>query len=636
MIITDRPLESPTSEYDILDSPRKDAGDKNTDTPRRRHLPTVSGNEEEGTKVKLEWENVSYVISKDKDEINILKSVSGTANPGELLVLMGSSGAGKTTLLNVLSGRLQNTGEAKIYGTITANGTNIKDFNFEYYSAYVTQEDILLPFLTPRESMLFSSKLRLPGTHEQHAERVEKILNDLKLMKVADNIVGNAMKKGLSGGERKRVCIGMELISEPLILILDEPTSGLDSFTAEIVIDLLIEQARKGRTIISTIHQPSSNVFNKFDKLVLLSEGHIVYQGRAKDSRKYFSKIGYKCPRLMNPADYYMRLLHVVDRKHPTQEETETIETLVSSYNSKLENENENPELSEELTPLENRHISKPSGSFKQFWVLLRRSWINSRRNPLYSWILYIEYLGIAILVDILFPNLGTDYESVYSRTIIQFLSMFIVSFYSAQNAALVFPSETPLFLKETKQRLYGVFPYNMAKSIAETPTQLLALIFYCLMIYWTVGCNNTDASKFWIFVLGLVLMQWSSAGIGYIIGSMCKTEHLAIAITPLFLTPLEMYTGVVTNVESYPKSFFWIQYLSPMRFDIEGLCINEYTDLHMDCKTCTNCYRCDPLNDMKFTGEIWLCFIYVVLLGIGYRFIGFLILWKKASKSRA
>ncbi|CAG9314060.1 unnamed protein product [Blepharisma stoltei] len=586
-------------------------------------------------KVQLKWENVSYAIEK-RDEISaILKGVSGVANPGELLAIMGSSGAGKTTLLNILAGRLKSIGEIKINGTVSINGTNIKDINFGYYSAYVTQEDILLPTLTPRESLLFSSKLRLPGSHEDHAKRVEKILEDLRLTRVAENVIGSVTSKGLSGGERKRVCIGIELITEPLILILDEPTSGLDSYTAEIVVDLLLEQAKKGRTIITTIHQPSSGVFKKFDRLVLMSEGNIVYQGQASESRKYFAGLGYKCPKLMNPADYFMRLLHVVDRRNLSKEEREKLKILVEEYSSK------EPEKqvvgSKELEHLANKTFTRPSTVLEQFWLLLKRANINSRRNPIFGRVKYLQVIVLAALLDLTYNNLGTSYSSIQDRNGVLFLLTMTAANFGNQNACLSFPSELPLFLKESKQGLYSTISYYMAKTIAELPNLIIAIFLESIILYWAIGLNNYDASKFFIFYAALLILNICGTGIGYIVGALFHTETAAMAAGPLFVIPVLLFAGQFVNVERIPIAFRWVQYISPFKYGFEAMSINEYTDLNLPCQSCdsSDCTKCDPVNDLGFHETLAESFYYNIIIVIVIRVIAYLLLWNTASRAK-
>ncbi|CAG9314061.1 unnamed protein product [Blepharisma stoltei] len=586
-------------------------------------------------KVQLTWENVSYAIEKGSELTTILKGVSGFANPGELLAIMGSSGAGKTTLLNILAGRLKSFGEIKINGTVAINGTNIKDINFGYYSAYVTQEDILLPTLTPRESLLFSSKLRLPGSHEDHVQRVEKIIEDLRLTRVAENVIGSITSKGLSGGERKRVCIGMELITEPLILILDEPTSGLDSYTAEIVVDLLLEQAKKGRTIITTIHQPSSGVFNKFDRLVLMSEGNIVYQGQQSESRKYFAGLGYKCPKLMNPADYFMRLLHVVDRRNLSKEESEKLKILVEEYSSK---EPENQLVnSSELEHLANKSFARPSTIFEQFWLLLKRANINSRRNPIFGRVKYLQVIVLAVLLDLTYNSIGTSYSSIQDRNGVLFLLTMTAATFGNQNACLSFPSELPLFLKESKQGLYSTISYYVAKTIADLPNLIIAIFLQSIILYWAVGLNNYDASKFFIFYAAALVLNICGTGIGYIVGALFHTETAAMAAGPLFVIPFLLFAGQFVNVERIPIAFRWVQYISPFKYGFEAMSINEYTDLNLPCQSCdsSDCTKCDPVKDLGFHETLAESFYYNIIIVIVIRVIAYLLLWNTASRAK-
>lgn len=168
-----------------------------------------------------------------------------------MLGIMGSSGAGKTTLLNILAGNLEHDEG----GSVLANGKKISEFDFGSFRGFVMQDDILLDTMTPRECLLFSSILRTKGRMSEHEQKTDKMLSDLSLMGVKDNRVGSIASRGISGGQRKRVCIGIELITSPSVLFLDEPTSGLDSFVALEVLELLKAQANEfKRTIITTIH----------------------------------------------------------------------------------------------------------------------------------------------------------------------------------------------------------------------------------------------------------------------------------------------------------------------------------------------------------------------------------------------
>jgi ABC-type multidrug transport system ATPase subunit len=176
----------------------------------------------------------------------------------------------------------------------------------------------MLSMLTVRETLRFAARLRLPGamSAEEKNARVEEVIEELGLADVADTYIGNPQKRGISGGERKRVTIGIELITNPSMIFLDEPTSGLDSFTAYNIMQTLVQLAKNGRTIIATIHQPRSNIFELIDQLLVLSAGRIAYYGDAQQSVEYFAQLGHECPRFTNPADYLLDIC-TIDKRSP-------------------------------------------------------------------------------------------------------------------------------------------------------------------------------------------------------------------------------------------------------------------------------------------------------------------------------
>jgi ABC-type multidrug transport system ATPase subunit len=219
-------------------------------------------------------------------------------------------GAGKTTLLNFLSGREISQNLRKT-GKILINGSD-RDMlpNFSSYSAYVQQDDILFQTMTVRECLTFAARLKLRGTEEEKIARVNVMIATLKLTKCQNTRIGGALVKGVSGGERKRTSIGVELITDPNLIFLDEPTTGLDSFTATAVMETLGDLARKeNRTVISTIHQPNTDIYEMFDRLVLLAKGKIIYFNKADLAVDYFDALGYTCPALSNPCDYFMTMM---------------------------------------------------------------------------------------------------------------------------------------------------------------------------------------------------------------------------------------------------------------------------------------------------------------------------------------
>lgn len=238
--------------------------------------------------VRLSWDDISYSVTmKKKDEKGVadvverktlLHPMSGEALPGEILAIMGPSGAGKSTLLDVLSARLDST---HLKGTISANGTPVNKASFRKMSGYVMQSDALFPLLTVRETFRFAAYLRIAHrTREEKNARAEESIQLLRLEKAADTIIGDDVNRGLSGGEKRRVSIGVDIIHRPSVIFLDEPTSGLDSSTALSVVDSLKQLAETEHcTILMTIHQPSARLFDMLDKVTFLVDGKTAYKG---------------------------------------------------------------------------------------------------------------------------------------------------------------------------------------------------------------------------------------------------------------------------------------------------------------------------------------------------------------------
>lgn len=225
--------------------------------------------------------------------------------PGEILAILGPSGSGKTTLLTALGGRLG----GKLSGTITYNG-KLFSSSMKKSIGFVTQEDILYAHLTVTETLVFTSLLRLPNsfTKQEKIEHAKSVLSLLGLTKCKDSIIGKPMLRGVSGGERKRVSIGQEMLINPSLLFLDEPTSGLDSTTAQKIVSNLWELAMGGRTVVMTIHQPSSRIYHMFHTVLLLSEGIPLYYGKGSEAMEYFSGVGYEPAIAMNPSDFLLDL----------------------------------------------------------------------------------------------------------------------------------------------------------------------------------------------------------------------------------------------------------------------------------------------------------------------------------------
>lgn len=240
----------------------------------------------------------------------LLHGTSGIVKPGEILAILGPSGSGKTSLLDILGGRVRAFGGRKLSGEVVYNGSSFSR-GIKRRTGFVTQDNVLLQRLTVKESLVYAAYLRLPDSDYSKAEKVQRaedVITELGLEKCRHTVIGGPFVRGVSGGEKKRVSIGHEMLINPSLLLLDEPTSGLDSTIALKIIHTLKDLAKGGRTVITTIHQPSSIIYHTFNKLLLLSEGHTLYYGRGSEAMSYFESVGFSPTFATNPADFLLDL----------------------------------------------------------------------------------------------------------------------------------------------------------------------------------------------------------------------------------------------------------------------------------------------------------------------------------------
>ncbi|KAK6164115.1 hypothetical protein DH2020_000979 [Rehmannia glutinosa] len=406
------------------------------------HLKT--GPPRNGGEAYLVWEDLMVVLPNfgHGPTKKLLHGLHGYAEPGRIMAIMGPSGSGKSTLLDALAGRLSRN--IVMTGNILLNG---KKQRLDYgVVAYVTQEDVLLGTLTVRETLTYSAHLRLPSsmTKEEVKDVVEGTITEMGLQDCADRQIGNWQLRGISGGEKKRLSIALEILIRPRLLFLDEPTSGLDSAAAFFVIQAIKNLARDGRTVISSIHQPSSEVFALFDDLYLLSGGETVYFGEAKMAIKFFAEAGFPCPSRRNPSDHFLRCINsdfdIVtatlkgsQRLRETEKAsdplmnlaTEDIKSiLVEKYKQSAYARKARLRL-REISIFRELEIESIKGSQAKWWkqlsILTQRSFVNMSRDVGYYWSRIVIYTMVALSVGTLFYDVGTSYTAILARELVVF-----------------------------------------------------------------------------------------------------------------------------------------------------------------------------------------------------------------------
>ena len=325
--------------------------------------------------------------------------------------------------------------------------------------------------MTVKEWLEFAARMKLkPSVNIQ--ERVKMIMESLKLEKAANTKIGGPLVKGVSGGERKRWSIGVELITDPNMIFLDEPTTGLDSFTASTIVNVLRELAETGRTVMCTIHQPNSETFDSFDQLMLLAAGRIIYLNKASLAVNHFNSIGFQCPPMTNPADHFMTIMSIEaydDRDHKDEAVLRRSKSMLENiYKDKIEfmyNKFENSELKvnpDDLHPEangfdEHHEVKYSAPFFKQLWFLFLRALLGTFRIPLTSRAKVGTYLFMCVITVLVYRQLGTDYQSIQSRNGVWFMIVNIIFMNSVNGVVNVLPDEMPVYLREQGENLYSV-----------------------------------------------------------------------------------------------------------------------------------------------------------------------------------
>nr|QVT92289.1 ABC transporter [Salvia miltiorrhiza] len=520
------------------------------------------------------------------EERVILKGISGMVLPGEMLAMLGPSGSGKTTLLTALGGRLG----GHLAGSITYNGKPFSNA-MKRNTGFVTQDDVLYPHLTVTETLVYTALLRLPRTLSkgEKAEHAEAVIAQLGLSRCRNSIIGGPFLRGVSGGERKRVSIGQEMLINPSLLFLDEPTSGLDSTTAQKIVSTLWELANGGRTVVMTIHQPSSRLFYMFHKVLLLSEGNPLYFGKGAAVLDYFSSVGFAPSVAMNPADFLLDLANGVATAESNEDQAAIKQSLVNAYKTQL-----SAAVKSELdvdsslhTPTNDRKLKRWSNTWlDQFSVLFRRG-IKERKHESFSTIKIVQVLVVAILTGLLWWQSPVDH--LQDQVGLFFFYSGFWGFYPLFQAIFTFPQERMMLSKERASGMYRLSSYFMALTLGDLPMELvLPTVFYAIT-YWMAGLKHTAGA----FFSGLFVLLYSvlcSQGLGLAIGAAVMDQKSATTLGSVIMLTFLLASGYY--VQHVPAFIAWIKYISISQYTFKLLLSSQYeSDQIYRCGTNQTCF---------------------------------------------
>ncbi|TNM99532.1 hypothetical protein fugu_012565 [Takifugu bimaculatus] len=471
-----------------------------------------------------------------------------------------SVSSGKTTLLDAVAGRIGNAGT--LLGDVFINGRKIKREKFQDCFSYVLQSDNLLSYLTVEETLTYTAQLALQRhSAEAIRKKVSSVMAELSLTHVAHSVIGGRFFPGISGGERRRVSIASQLLQNPRVILLDEPTTGLDSMTANQIVGLLAELARRNRIVIVTIHQPRSELFRVFSRIAIMSRGELVFCGQPEEMVTFFSQCGYECPEYCNPFDIYVDFTSVDTRNSEREAATfSRMQEIASAYQSS--------EIYQNIRT--SRNLSRD-----RMGVLMRLS-----QNLIYG--LFVAFFVMRLDIDVtkgaVQDRIGIIYQSIAASPYTGML-----------NAVALFPALRAIGDQESQDGLYSKWQMFLAYIFHILPFSILSVCVFTSFLYWTVGMNP-QTLRFLSFT-AVVLVP-------HIIGELLTVVLLGVVQDPnmvntgvalLNIAGVLVGSGFLRNTQQMPQVFQWLSYLTFQKYGCELLIVTEFEGLDFTCNVSSN-----------------------------------------------
>ncbi|GIL42172.1 hypothetical protein Vafri_236 [Volvox africanus] len=576
--------------------------------------------------VVLSWRNIHFRVQKASGgTLHILRGISGVAGgmrdcsvaagegggsrrrlplggAGGMQAVMGPSGAGKTTLLDVLSGRRTGPGRS---GEVRINGHVVSPAQVRAVCGYVLQDDVLPGTTSVLEYLAFNAVLRLPPhrySQQQRDARVWGLVRRLGLAKVVHSYIGDAHVRGLSGGEKRRVSIAVELLTRPGLLLLDEPTTGLDSTNAARVVEVLAGLAGGGVNVLLSIHQPRPDVLRAMDRLLLLSgDGRVVYGGAVTEAAAHFAGLGMglspPAPESgINIADWLLDLVIKSPR--------EVVTAMADAYHASAAAAT----AAATVAALADSPIPMPPPKyFPSYWLQLRalsvRLLRNSYRHPFSVALNFVATLAVAVCLGLIFHNSGTETKGIQNRLGVLFFMLLYLSL-MALSSLPIWRDEKLLFMRERASGVYGTPAYFTAVVLFDLlPMRVVPPTFFALFTFWMVGLHPSCAICILWFIGILVSSNITAATMCMAIGAAAPSNPIANLVGSLTLMLLLLFGGFLLNKGSVPPYCAWISKVSFFNYAYEALAINEFHYFPEDF-TFTAPINTTKLPPLRVTGE--------------------------------
>jgi len=536
--------------------------------------------------MEISFESITVKTKAGKE---LLSNVTGICQPGTFTSLMGSSGSGKTTLLSVLSRRF----EASLFytGLVRYNGRKWNPHDRRCI-AFVQQDDIVPPYLTVEDFLMYSARLRLDATDEVRKERVEKVIAKLRLQKCRGTQIGGIEARGVSGGERKRTSIANELLTEPLVVFTDEPTSGLDSTLSTVVIDILKGLADEGLTVVTTIHSPSSSIFDKFDSLIVLDEGRVFYRGHAKDLVRYLSEtLGRTVPAQFNPADFLLDVL-VLDKESLKDQKVVDAMASFMQLDSASASTVSHDEVDEQ-TQLARKSMTKRKSTMStrgkqmlrsvsvifrpgdedvtdnvekkyarsflvQVFILTSRLW-NKYRRDVFTANQIGSTIGLSAISGLLYFQIGFTEQEIFSRVALALWLVGTDMYLGVFSTSFALQDDIPLVKKELYDGSYSLAAHVVAKQIVLYPTNGLWSVVFCTLV---LLCTRLSPSV-GLAVLIILAVQaeiFLFQGVGFFLSAAVPTSGLVVVVV-VVVTFFFAFNGFFAPFNLMAPWYGWLRY---------------------------------------------------------------------------
>ncbi|XP_049351196.1 ABC transporter G family member 1 [Solanum verrucosum] len=588
--------------------------------------------------VLLTWEDLWVTASSLKDGNKaILKGLTGYARPGELLAIMGPSGCGKSTLLDTIAGRLGSS--TRQSGDILINGR--KQTLAYGTSAYVTQEDTLMATLTVKEAVYYSAELQLPNSMPKSEKKqiADMTMKEMGLQDAMETRIGGWIGKGISGGQKRRVSICLEILTRPKLLFLDEPTSGAASYY---VMKTIASQCQ-GRTIIASIHQPSTEVFSLFHSLCLLSCGRTVYFGPASAAIEFFALSGYPCPTLQNPSDHFLKTINSdfdqdIEQGPTSRKSTEeVINILIKSYSDSDKYRAVQSQVAE-ICKQEGELLEKRSrASFTtQSLVLTKRSFVNMSRDLGYYWMRLGVYIVIAVGLGTIYYDVGFSYTSIQSRgSMLMFVATFIT--FMAIGGFSSFVEELKVFQREKLNGHYGSGSFVIANTLSALSYLVLVSFIPGAIAYFLTGLQG-GFEHFIYFALVLFTCMMLVESLMMIVASIVPNFLMGL-ISGAGIQALMCLSGGFFRLPNDLPRVFWkypLHYVAFHKYAYQGLFKNEFEGLKIHDENMKSLIKGEDIMKYKWEMDIdyskWVDLAILLGMIILYRLL-FLLFVKAGEK---